>query len=96
MLPKKLGCVVGRFLVEFDYTEIGREGDNLRSRSKKTKKGMGRRLDEGGVIYKKGSTPVPELWFAQNPGEIKGREVSWTLTKKLVQKRSRARRWCWA
>jgi len=30
-----------------------------------------------------------------SPGEIK-REVSWTLTKKLSQKRSRAGRWCWA
>ena len=29
-------------------------------------------------------------------GEIKRREVSWTLKKKLVQKRSRAGRWCWA
>ena len=32
----------------------------------------------------------------QSPGEIKRREVSWTLTKKLAQKRSRAGRWCWA
>ena len=32
----------------------------------------------------------------QSPGEIKGREVSWTLTKKLAQKRSRAGRWCLA
>ena len=32
----------------------------------------------------------------ESPGEIKRREVSWTLTKKLVQRRSRARRWCWA
>ena len=33
----------------------------------------------------------------QSPGEIKRREVSWTLTKKLLaQKRSRAGRWCWA
>ena len=31
-----------------------------------------------------------------SPGEIKRREVSWTLTKKLVQKRSRSGRWCWA
>ena len=34
--------------------------------------------------------------LAQNPGEIKRREVSWTLRKKLAQKRSRAGRWCWA
>ena len=27
---------------------------------------------------------------------IKRREVSWTLTKKLVQERSRTGRWCWA
>ena len=26
---------------------------------------------------------------------VKRREVSWTLTKKLAQKRSRAGRWCW-
>ena len=32
----------------------------------------------------------------KSPGEIKRREVSWTLTKKLAQKRSRAGRWCWA
>ena len=32
----------------------------------------------------------------QSPGENKRREVSWTLTKKLAQKRSRAGRWCWA
>ena len=32
----------------------------------------------------------------QSPGEIKRREVRWTLTKKLAQKRSRAGRWCWA
>ena len=32
----------------------------------------------------------------QSPGEIKRREVSWTLTKKLAQKRSRGERWCWA
>ncbi len=31
-----------------------------------------------------------------SPGEIKRREVSWTLTKKLAQKRSRAGRWSWA
>ena len=31
-----------------------------------------------------------------SPGEIKRREVNWTLTKKLAQKRSRAGRWCWA
>ena len=31
-----------------------------------------------------------------SPGEIKRREVSWTLTKKLAQKRSRAGRWCGA
>ena len=30
------------------------------------------------------------------PEEIKSREVSWTLQKKLSQKRSRAGRWCWA
>ena len=29
-----------------------------------------------------------------SPGEIKRREVSWTLTKKLARKRSRAGRWC--
>ena len=34
--------------------------------------------------------------IGQSPGEIKRREVSWTLTKKLAQKRSRAGRWCWA
>ena len=28
--------------------------------------------------------------------EIERREVIWTLTKKLAQKRSRAGRWCWA
>ena len=33
---------------------------------------------------------------SQSPGEIKRREVSWTLRKKLAQKRSRAGRWCWA
>ena len=32
----------------------------------------------------------------QSPGEIKRREVSWTLTKKLAQKRSRTGRWSWA
>ena len=32
----------------------------------------------------------------QSPGEKKRREVSWTLTKKLAQKRSRAGRWSWA
>ena len=32
----------------------------------------------------------------QSAGKIKRREVSWTLTKKLAQKRSRAGRWCWA
>ena len=31
---------------------------------------------------------------SQSPGEIKRREVSWTLTRKLAQKRSRAGRWC--
>ena len=31
-----------------------------------------------------------------SPGEIKRREVSSTLTRKLAQKRSRAGRWCWA
>ena len=31
-----------------------------------------------------------------SPGKIKRREVSWTLRKKLAQKRSRAGRWCWA
>ena len=31
-----------------------------------------------------------------SPEEIKRREVSWTLTKTLVQKRSRAGRWRWA
>ena len=34
--------------------------------------------------------------FRPSPGEIKRREVSWTLTKKLAQKRSRAGRWSWA
>ena len=33
---------------------------------------------------------------SQSPGEIKRREVSWTLRKKLAQKRSRGGRWCWA
>ena len=32
----------------------------------------------------------------KSPCEIKRREVSWTLRKKLAQKRSRAWRWCWA
>ena len=32
----------------------------------------------------------------QSPGEIKRGEVSWILTKKLAQKRSRAGRWYWA
>ena len=32
----------------------------------------------------------------KSPGEIKRREVSWTLKKKLAQKRSRAGRWLWA
>ena len=32
----------------------------------------------------------------KSPGEIKGREVGWTLKKKLAQKGSRAGRWCWA
>ena len=36
------------------------------------------------------------LLLLQSPGEIKRREVSWTLTKKLAQKRSRTGRWCWA
>ena len=36
------------------------------------------------------------LLLLQSPGEIKTREVSWTLTKKLAQKRPRAGRWCWA
>ena len=31
-----------------------------------------------------------------SPEEIKRREVSWILTKKLAQKRSRGGRWCWA
>ena len=31
-----------------------------------------------------------------SPEEIKSREVSWTLMKKLSQKRSRAGRWRWA
>ena len=35
------------------------------------------------------------IW-GESPGEIKRREVSWTLRKKLAQKRSRAGRWCWA
>ena len=33
------------------------------------------------------------LTSPQSPGEIKRREVSWTLTNKLAQKRSRAGRW---
>ena len=36
------------------------------------------------------------MCYRQSPGEIKRREVSWTLKKKLAQKRSRAGRWCWA
>ena len=32
----------------------------------------------------------------QSTGEMKRREVSWTLTKKLAQKRPRAGRWSWA
>ena len=36
------------------------------------------------------------LCYVQSPGEIKRREVSWTLKKKLAQKRSSAGRWCWA
>ena len=35
-------------------------------------------------------------YSTQIPGEIKRREMSWTLTKKLAQKRSRAGRRCWA
>ena len=31
-----------------------------------------------------------------SPGEIKKREVNWTLKKKLAQKRLRAGRWCLA
>ena len=31
-----------------------------------------------------------------SPKEIKRREVSWTITRKLAHKRSRAGRWCWA
>ena len=31
-----------------------------------------------------------------SPGEIKRREVSWTLRKKLAQRRSRTGWWCWA
>ena len=31
-----------------------------------------------------------------SPKETKRREVSWTLTRKLAQKRSRVGRWCWA
>ena len=34
--------------------------------------------------------------LAQSPGEIKRREVSCTLRKKLAQQRSRTGRWCWA
>ena len=34
--------------------------------------------------------------LTESPGEIKRKEVSWTLTKKLAQKRSRAGRWSWA
>ena len=33
--------------------------------------------------------------LAPSPGEIKRREVSWTFTKKLAQKRPRAGRWSW-
>ena len=41
-----------------------------------------------------------QFQFCQSPGEIKRREASWTLTKKLdfhsrVQARSRGGRWCW-
>ena len=32
----------------------------------------------------------------ESRGEIKRKEVSWTPTRKLSQKRSRAGRWCWA
>ena len=32
----------------------------------------------------------------KSPGMIKRREVSWTLTKMLPQKRSRGGRWSWA
>ena len=39
---------------------------------------------------------LPTSCHHQRPGEIKRREVSWTLTKKLAQKRSKAGRWSWA
>ena len=51
---------------------------------------------------KKGRVRTKKLWYKssgsqpKSPDEIKRREVSWTLTKKLAQKRSRAGRWCWA
>ena len=41
------------------------------------------------------TTYLPRM-VCQSPGEIKRREVSWILTKKLAQKRSRAGRWSWA
>ena len=42
----------------------------------------------------KGSWPWTHT--IQSPGKIKRREVSWTLKRKLAQKRSRGGRWCWA
>ena len=45
------------------------------------------------VIQAVGSLPAIKI---QSPGEIKRREVSWTLRKKLALKRSRGGRWCWA
>ena len=47
----------------------------------------------GSLASFKGSDSVTDV---QSPGEIKRREMSWTLRKKLAQKRSRAGRWCWA
>ena len=39
---------------------------------------------------------MKKLDASAGPGEIKRREVSWTLRKKLALKRSRGGRWCWA
>ena len=41
-------------------------------------------------IYRKGVICTDDM--KQSPGEIKSREVSWTLKKKPAQKRSRAGR----
>ena len=56
----------------------------------------------GGRRRRKGSVRTKKLWYKssgsqpKSPDEIKRREVSWTLTKRLAQKRSIAGRWCWA